>query len=534
MSGHPRLLIVDDEPVICQACRRIFSRQGFEVEESTDARKGLSQAAEGDYSAILLDIKMPHMDGIEFLEELRKKKPTVPVMIMTGYPSIPNAASAIRLGAADYITKPFTPEQITSAVQRMLAHHFSEGKIEEPPTHPLVDLKTLRTGGFEFLSESWYQLEEDGSACVGAVVPAARGTSVESLRLPEVGDVVYQGLPLAGATVRGTSYVVPSPLSGVVAGVNDILKDDPKTLLDDPCGAGWIACICTTRVESEMDQCRPRRVILANASAAAAREQTDRLRALGCQVRLVSDGPALAAAARAPWGDVGDVLVFDAASFGGAGPELVGQVNALSPSMKIVVLGSPSQDEASYREHRIFYYAVEPFADDEIVEILHTVFRPFRPRLAPAAGVDGREPSSEPLSGIRITNRNGHKVHLLAAPGLLCRYRGLGARIVQRLTRDAYPVVTTPGKSDVSANNVLKAAAECDRVMVLLTNDVGRLPGSLVRDTKAEYVSGARENAAKVTTLVVQPGAAGSGIADLDDDTTAALAAHIVQEMASY
>ena len=68
MSDDPRLLVVDDEEAICEGCRRIFSRQGFEVEKSSDASQGLHLAEENDYAAILLDIKMPNMDGIEFLE----------------------------------------------------------------------------------------------------------------------------------------------------------------------------------------------------------------------------------------------------------------------------------------------------------------------------------------------------------------------------------------------------------------------------------------------------------------------------------
>ena len=72
MSDKGRLLVVDDEAAICQACRRVFSRQGFQVEQCTEASEGLNRAAEGDYAAILLDIKLPEMDGIQFLEELRK------------------------------------------------------------------------------------------------------------------------------------------------------------------------------------------------------------------------------------------------------------------------------------------------------------------------------------------------------------------------------------------------------------------------------------------------------------------------------
>ena len=132
MSDDPTLLVVDDEEVICEGCRRIFTRQGFEVEKCSDACQGLSLAKQNDYTAILLDIKMPNMDGIAFLEALRKQKADVPVVLMTGYPSIPNAASAIRLGASDYVTKPFTPEEISQAVHRLL-HHDATPSGRKPP-----------------------------------------------------------------------------------------------------------------------------------------------------------------------------------------------------------------------------------------------------------------------------------------------------------------------------------------------------------------------------------------------------------------
>lgn len=123
MFNETTLLVVDDEEVICQACRRVFSPQGFRVETTTDAIEGLSMAKERNYAVVLLDMKMPAMDGTEFLEELRKTKPDLPVVIITGYPSTQNAASARRLGATDYVTKPFAPEEITQAVHRLLRHH---------------------------------------------------------------------------------------------------------------------------------------------------------------------------------------------------------------------------------------------------------------------------------------------------------------------------------------------------------------------------------------------------------------------------
>jgi len=121
MFDTPTVLVVDDEPVICRACRRILSRAGFHVHVSRDAPMGLDRAKGEDYSAILLDVRMPEMDGFRFLEELRKQKRDVPVIIITGYGSAGDAASAVRRGASDYLTKPFTPEQILRSVRNTLA-----------------------------------------------------------------------------------------------------------------------------------------------------------------------------------------------------------------------------------------------------------------------------------------------------------------------------------------------------------------------------------------------------------------------------
>lgn len=291
----------------------------------------------------------------------------------------------------------------------------------------------------------------------------------------------------------------------------------------------WIACICTTRLEEEIGNCKPRRVLLASANEASADQERERLASLGCQVRIVAGWDDLAAILPDPGYDV---LVLDARSFGAGGVELVRQVNRRAPSLKIIVACSADcQWEAEYREQRIFYYAVKPFADHEIDEIVDAAFRaPALQGLKP----EGRKGFSEPLSGIRITNHNGHKVQLLAAPGLLRRAEGLGLGILHLLAAESYPVVTTPGNAEPTASLVLKTAATCERVMVLTAEDTKRLPGTLVRDTKPEYVAASRENAGKVTTLVVQPGPEGGTFASLDDRTTAALAKHIAHEMASY
>ena len=132
VTGQPRLLVVDDEEAICEGCRRILSRQGFAVDKTSDPREGLSRATTDDYAAILLDIKMPEMTGLDFLSALRSERQDIPVILMTGFPSVPTAVSAISLGAAGYVTKPFTPEEITQAVHRFATQSQTAMSEAEP------------------------------------------------------------------------------------------------------------------------------------------------------------------------------------------------------------------------------------------------------------------------------------------------------------------------------------------------------------------------------------------------------------------
>ncbi|MHB0955713.1 MAG: response regulator [Pirellulaceae bacterium] len=528
MSDSHALLVVDDEEVICQACRRIFSRQGFKVETNTDARQGLAWATEKEYEIILLDIKMPNMDGIQFLEELRHAQQNVPVLIITGYPSIPNAAAAMRLGACDYVTKPFTTEEITSAVQRVLAtRRMPDGDGQQTAEEEAFQAALTTEAPMLFCGDSWFRLEVDGSACVGAVLPGLHGVQPSAVRLPRIGEVVYQGLPLAGVTLPNKPLlVVAAPVSGVVLAVNESLPKHLGWVGSDPCGEGWIAHICTTQYDREKDACGPRRIILINADAESAAMQSHKLTALGCQVQTVSDRDALSVALK----DIQDSVVFlDAASFADAGPGLVGLINQQAPSLRVVVVAAAGEPrETAYREHRILYYAVEPFSDGELADILAAAFRPPEP-----PGADRSKGPSEPISSIAITNRNGHRVQLMSAPGLMWRNEGLGLQVAQKLLGHMLPVVVSPGVTNLSPANVLKTAGTVDRLMVLWAKDSGLLPGSLGRDTKPDFGIEPGDAAGKITTLAVQPDAMG-GIAGFDSRTTAALADHIVREMAVY
>lgn len=526
MSDDQRLLVVDDEEAIGEGCRRIFTRLGYEVENTSDARVGLHLAEKNEYAAILLDIKMPNMTGIEFLEQLRVKRPQVPVIFMTGYPSVPNTIAAIRLGAAGYVTKPFTPEEIAAAVQK---HVSGAAKPSDEAAVP-EDSWTPGAEGYLFLQDSWVQYGQDGTARAGTLTPRTQADRIQSVRLPKVGEVVYQGLPLAAIVREGAPpQVVVSPLSGVVDAVNQSLAKDPSALWEDPTNTGWIASIQPTRYDEEVEACRRRRVILVNADANTAAVQQAKLTAWGYHVRVAANwdelGPALQD------NGCGAVLV-DAASFGEQGPALIERLNAVAPEKKIVLLGTGDASlEAAYRSHRIFYYAVEPFADNEILEVLQSAFRASAP---PAKSGDAPKAAQDHVATLKIVNRNGGKVRLVAEAGLLPGQEGLGMLIRRRLLDRLLPVETTFGERVVTPKSIAAEANVCDRLVVLMARDIDRLPGSLLRDVCAAYVSAGGMDLSNVTTLVIQPTRQEEGLSGLDDETLAALADHIVHDLTSY
>jgi CheY-like chemotaxis protein/glycine cleavage system H lipoate-binding protein len=523
MSNEPMLLVVDDEDAICEGCRRIFSRQGFAVQKCNSATQGLDLATHTDFSAILLDIKMPEMDGLHFLESLRKEKPEVPVVLMTGYPSIPNAASAIRLGASDYVTKPFTPEEISQAVHRLLQQEPTEAAAAqtaatEPPAGSVH---------FRFYGDAWYQEADEGAVRVGAMVVRPGVSKIESVRVPRIGEVVYQGLPLAAVTVSGQSQrTIPAPLSGVVVAVNDAIESNPGLLLSDPCSLGWIASISPTRLDEESTRCQQRRVILLSQNRETAAEQEKKMRWMGCDVRTISEPRDVDAVSKS---FETNVLLFDGATFGNDGPGIVGAINAQDPTIKIVVfVSSDGLLEPAYRIRRIFYYAVEPFADSEIADILAAAFQP----PAAASPYQHRE-FAQVLGSISITNHNRTRVRLVASPGLLRREEGLGQLLRHKLMQARFPLESSPSESPITPMNLLSMTSHCDRLIVLLAQDHGRLPGSLTRDTKAEYIALVGAGADKVTTLLVQPSGVEEAPLNFEPSVIEALAEHLVREMAS-
>ena len=115
------IIVIDNENVICDACNLVLTERGHAVDYFKTGKTGLLAVERGSYDLALLDIKLPDMDGMEILKIMRKKRPEVRVIVMTGYSTMSNAVQAMKLGAADYLSKPFTDDELLEMVERVFS-----------------------------------------------------------------------------------------------------------------------------------------------------------------------------------------------------------------------------------------------------------------------------------------------------------------------------------------------------------------------------------------------------------------------------
>jgi len=115
------VLVIDNEDVICDACHLVLGEKGHAVDYCKTGKSGLWALERESYDLLLLDMKLPDMDGMQILKGLKERKARPRVIVMTGYSTLANAVQAMKLGAVDYLSKPFTDDELVEAVEKAFA-----------------------------------------------------------------------------------------------------------------------------------------------------------------------------------------------------------------------------------------------------------------------------------------------------------------------------------------------------------------------------------------------------------------------------
>jgi DNA-binding NtrC family response regulator len=138
MSEKTKILVVDDEEVVRYSYARSLSGRHCLVEAAQSGQDALLLLDQGDFDLVLLDLRMPGMDGLAVLKAIKERWPESEVIVITGFPSVESAKQAVALGAFDYLAKPAGPDDLINAASKALLHkQWSLRRCQDTPSLPM-------------------------------------------------------------------------------------------------------------------------------------------------------------------------------------------------------------------------------------------------------------------------------------------------------------------------------------------------------------------------------------------------------------
>jgi len=237
MGYRANVLVVDDEQIVCNSCKKILSQQGHKVQIASSGREALKKVEEDKYDVVIADWKMPEIDGMEVLRIVKKNHPDIILIMITGYPSVESAVKAMRLGVSNYVPKPFEPDQLTQALKKALEER-----------------KTGRGDLLYYQKYIWARMLEDGTVKIG----------VNNLFRESVGDILYVDLPCHQTRVEhGRLFIrilasdkqmhkLYVPIRGSIIRINHEINFNTDLINKDPFGKGWIVQFKPSNLEKDL------------------------------------------------------------------------------------------------------------------------------------------------------------------------------------------------------------------------------------------------------------------------------------------
>jgi NADH-quinone oxidoreductase subunit E/NADP-reducing hydrogenase subunit HndA len=239
MAEGAKILVVDDEVIVIRSAERVLKAEGYNVEGALGGRDAIMKIEEGGYDLVFTDLKMPEVDGITLIRWIKKTKPSIGIVIITGYPSQDTIKEALELGIIDYVPKPFTPSVLLDVTGR--AVEWIKGKkaeekkiIEEFPPAMEAELERV-IGEFRYKPGSLIPVLQRAQEIVGYLPPIVQKKISKGLNVPaaEVHSVVsfysfFTMKPRGDHNIRvclGTACYVKG-IEGVLSKIKDTLKID--------------------------------------------------------------------------------------------------------------------------------------------------------------------------------------------------------------------------------------------------------------------------------------------------------------------
>ncbi|MBI4686753.1 MAG: response regulator, partial [Nitrospirae bacterium] len=239
-----KILVLDDDPVVNLSCRRILGAEGYHIVSAEKGEDALNKLSKEDFDLLITDIRLPDISGMTVLKEARVVKPQTDVVVITGYPTLEDAKESVKLGAAEYIEKPFTPDFMINVAQKVFDKRgwiLRQAFIDEF-RDSVVPLRDKENPVIFYKEGTWARPVKAGLWEIGCDLRYYLLT----------GDLVYvdfikdinklmAGDPFAKVyTSGGQSSELLSPMNAELREVNTKANDIMIALLKDHLSEGWL------------------------------------------------------------------------------------------------------------------------------------------------------------------------------------------------------------------------------------------------------------------------------------------------------
>ena len=205
LMENGKILVIDDDMSARESLRMVL-KDRYAVALASDAEEGLNYLQKESFDLMILDIKMPRMDGIATLQEIKKLSPETEVMLLTAYASLETARDAVRYGAFDYLIKPFDKDDLLNAVRKGLQKRLASQSSKVEHEHLRIRASLLEEQISRAKSDLIASFEGTINALLLAIDAKDSYTNAHSRRVSELSCAIAKGLGLGSSVIEGLKH----------------------------------------------------------------------------------------------------------------------------------------------------------------------------------------------------------------------------------------------------------------------------------------------------------------------------------------
>ncbi|MDO9289094.1 MAG: response regulator [Thermodesulfovibrionales bacterium] len=244
MEKKGKILVLDDDPVVTLSCKRILGAEGYNIITVDRGEDAIKRISNEEFDLLISDIRLPDVNGITVLKESKIIQPKLDVVIITGYPTLEDAKESVRLGAFEYIEKPFTPDFMMNVAGKIFDQRgwiLRKAFIDEF-RNDIVSLRDTQNPVIFYKEGTWARPIKDGLWEVGFDIRFwLLSGQLMYIDIPEGLKMVTAGASF-GKILSGSGQTedLVSPMTGMVKETNTNANTAMSALIRDNLSEGWL------------------------------------------------------------------------------------------------------------------------------------------------------------------------------------------------------------------------------------------------------------------------------------------------------